>query len=41
MVCFTERDDAIRIISSRKATRKEQNNYEGDVFNGTPCSVVG
>lgn len=28
LVCFTERDDAIRIISARKATRKERRDYE-------------
>ena len=28
LVCFTERGDVIRIISARKATRKERNDYE-------------
>ena len=28
LVCFTERDDAIRIISARKATRRERRDYE-------------
>ncbi len=28
IVCFTERDDIIRIISARKATKSEQDDYE-------------
>jgi len=28
VVAFTERDDAIRIISARKANRKERKDYE-------------
>jgi len=28
LVCFTERDNAIRIISAREATRRERRNYE-------------
>ena len=28
LVCFTERGDAIRIISARKATRRERKDYE-------------
>ena len=28
LVCFTERGDVIRIISARKVTRKERNDYE-------------
>jgi uncharacterized DUF497 family protein len=28
LVCFTERRDAIRIISARKATKRERNEYE-------------
>lgn len=32
LVCFTERGDAIRIISARKATRKERNDYEENAF---------
>ncbi len=28
LVCFTERADVIRIISARKATRKERSDYE-------------
>lgn len=28
LVCFTERGDVIRIISARKATKKERNGYE-------------
>lgn len=28
LVCFTERGDVIRIISARKTTRKERNDYE-------------
>lgn len=30
VVVYTEREDKIRIISSRKATRKERNHYEGN-----------
>jgi uncharacterized DUF497 family protein len=32
LVCFTERGDVIRIISARKATRKERNDYEENTF---------
>lgn len=28
LVCFTEREEAIRIISSRKVTKKERIDYE-------------
>ena len=28
LVCFTERDDVIRIINARKATRREGRDYE-------------
>jgi uncharacterized DUF497 family protein len=28
LVCFTERADAIRIISARRATKKERDDYE-------------
>jgi uncharacterized DUF497 family protein len=28
LVCFTERDNRIRIISARLATKKERQNYE-------------
>ena len=28
LVCFTERNDAIRIINARKATRREHRDYE-------------
>jgi uncharacterized DUF497 family protein len=28
LACFTERGDVIRIISARKATKKERNDYE-------------
>jgi uncharacterized protein len=28
LVCFTERGDAIRIISARRATKKERDDYE-------------
>jgi uncharacterized DUF497 family protein len=31
IVCFTQRDDAIRIISARKATRNERKDYEEGV----------
>ena len=30
VVVFTEREDSIRIISARKASRKERLNYESD-----------
>jgi uncharacterized DUF497 family protein len=33
LVCFTERGDITRIISARKATRKERNDYEENEFN--------
>lgn len=32
LVCFTERKDAIRIISARKATKKERIKYEKNTF---------
>ncbi len=32
LVCFTERGDIIRIISARKATKKERNDYEENTF---------
>ena len=32
LVCFTERGDIIRIISARKATKKERNDYEENAF---------
>ena len=28
LVCFTERDNAIRIVNARKATRREHQDYE-------------
>lgn len=28
LVCFTERNDSVRIISARKATRRERRDYE-------------
>ncbi len=28
IVCFIERDEAVRIISARRATRRERNDYE-------------
>ena len=28
LVCFTERGDVIRVISARKATKRERNDYE-------------
>lgn len=28
LVCFSERDDAIRIISARQVTRRERRDYE-------------
>jgi uncharacterized DUF497 family protein len=31
IVAFTERDEAIRIISARLATRRERQDYEEDV----------
>ena len=30
LVCFTERDDAVRIISARRVTGNEQNDYEAN-----------
>lgn len=33
LVCFTERGQLIRIISARKVTKDERNNYEKNVFN--------
>ncbi|HEY9298287.1 MAG TPA: BrnT family toxin, partial [Phormidium sp.] len=32
LVCFTERPNAIRIISARLATRRERENYEQNAF---------
>jgi uncharacterized protein len=32
LVCFTERGDAIRVISAREATKKERNDYEENIF---------
>lgn len=32
MVAYTEREDSIRIISAREATRHERNKYERDRF---------
>jgi uncharacterized DUF497 family protein len=32
LVCFTERGDIIRMISARKATKKERNDYEENTF---------
>jgi hypothetical protein len=32
LVCFTERRDAIRMISARKATGKERDKYEESTF---------
>ena len=32
LVCFTGRGDIIRIISARKATKKERNDYEENTF---------
>jgi uncharacterized DUF497 family protein len=32
VVCFTERGEVIRIISTRKATKKERNDYEENIF---------
>jgi len=31
IVCFTERSESIRIISARKATKKERQDYEENV----------
>jgi uncharacterized DUF497 family protein len=31
VVCYTERGDAIRIISARRATRRERKTYEEEV----------
>lgn len=31
IVCFTERGESIRIISARKATKKERQDYEENV----------
>jgi len=31
VICFTEREDAIRIISARKATKNERKDYEEGV----------
>ena len=28
LVCFTERDDRVRIISARETTKRERQNYE-------------
>lgn len=32
VVCFTERGDAVRLISAREATKKEQKDYEENVY---------
>ena len=32
LVCFAQRDDIIRIISARKATKKERTDYEQSAF---------
>ncbi|MCC5630418.1 BrnT family toxin [Nostoc sphaeroides CHAB 2801] len=32
LICFTERSNAIRIISARLATRKEREDYERNTF---------
>ncbi|MGF2039995.1 MAG: BrnT family toxin [Nostoc sp. CmiVER01] len=32
LICFTERSNAIRIISARLATRKEREDYERNAF---------
>jgi hypothetical protein len=32
LVCFTERGDVIRIISARKATNRERNDYEENIL---------
>jgi hypothetical protein len=32
LVCFTERGDVIRIISTRKATKQERQDYEENVY---------
>lgn len=31
VICFTEREDGIRILSARKATRNERKDYEENV----------
>jgi len=31
VICFTEREDIIRIISARKATKNERKDYEEGV----------
>jgi uncharacterized DUF497 family protein len=32
LVCFIERGEVIRIISARRATKKERNDYEENAF---------
>jgi uncharacterized DUF497 family protein len=32
VVCFTEREDVVRLISAREATKKEQKDYEENVY---------
>jgi uncharacterized DUF497 family protein len=32
LVCFTERADAVRIISARRATKQERKDYEENPF---------
>jgi len=32
LVCFTEREDVIRVISARKATKKERDDYEKNIL---------
>ena len=32
VACYTERGDTIRVISCRKATRRERNIYEENIF---------
>ena len=31
VICFTEREDAVRIVSARKATKNERKDYEENV----------
>lgn len=33
LVCFTERNDSVRITSARKATRRERRDYEENRIN--------
>jgi len=30
IVCFSEREDTVRLISARRATKRERNDYEED-----------